>query len=74
MLSIEEINLLKAQNEGLKKQNQELQKTIRQYKQKKDSLKIILDSINNQKTNGKESPISLGYDQGRIDMIKIILN
>ncbi len=74
MLSIEEINLLKAQNEGLKKQNQELQQIILKFNQKKDSLKIILNNIKNQQTDEKKFPLSAGYDQGRIDMIKIILD
>lgn len=33
MLSIQEINLLKSQNEGLKKQNEALQAELREYKE-----------------------------------------
>ena len=44
MLSIQEINLLKSQNEGLKKQNEELQTERNLLIKERDGLKHLLKS------------------------------
>lgn len=43
MLSVNEINLLKAQNEQLKKQNQSLQQEVRQLKKEDDLLDACIE-------------------------------
>lgn len=45
MLSINEINLLKAQNEGLKKQNKQLQKEIKNYEERNNYINNFLADL-----------------------------
>jgi hypothetical protein len=45
MLSIEEINLLKAQNEQLKQQNISLQKEVNQWKKEYEMLDACLELL-----------------------------
>lgn len=51
MLSIEEINLLVAQNKGLKEQNEQLQQAAKEgerYKKVVDEIYLIIDEIKEQ--------------------------
>lgn len=51
MLSIEEINLLKAQNEGLKKQNASLQKYVQELESLIKNIKTLCQNSLNRDDN-----------------------
>ena len=72
MLSIDEINLLQAQNEGLKKQNAELQKEnaeLKAYKDVNEDFKTAWEELKAESELLKEDYIKL-YQQKDLDNAK----